>query len=290
MDHIQAVKTQLDLLGYPYSQVNLLQDEEDVLVARAVSTGGQAVLKVYLAPEYRREIANYRLLAELGVPTLRVLGATEMSLLLEDVDISLSLRLGREEDLASPKAGTLIARWYKRLHDQGRTYLHNHPDAALYQEIEALTAENLRLVQDRTGAPSLAVWALLEEKLPDIRRAVESLVPTLNYNDFYYTNLIMARDGSSAMMYDYDLLGQGYAWADVRNVCSSLEPEAKAAFLREYGSTDPQEKLVDDVVCPLTTLYAACKEKSFPKWAQSSLDCLQGKMTESLRKLLAGSW
>ena len=37
---------------------------------------------------------------------------------------------------------------------------------------------------------------------------------TLTYNDFYYTNLAVLKDGTSAIMFDYNLLGKGYAYAD----------------------------------------------------------------------------
>lgn len=284
MEHMEAVRRQLELLGHPSGDVHFIQEEKDVLVARVP---GPAVIKVYLAREYSREIENYRLLGELGISTLRVLGSTECALLLEDIDVSPSLRLGRPEDLRDPEVGALIAGWYKRLHDRSREYLTEHSDVKLYRETDALTLENMRMVRERTGTAGLPVWALLEERLPKLRRAVESLAPTLNYNDFYYTNLIIARDRSSAMMYDYDLLGRGYAFADVRNVCASLEPGAREVFLQEYGDADPREKLVDDVVCPLCTLCLAFEQESFPGWARSSLEYLKGGLRESLERLLA---
>ena len=35
---------------------------------------------------------------------------------------------------------------------------------------------------------------------------------TLTYNDFYYTNMMVAKDKSSALMFDYNLLGKGYVY------------------------------------------------------------------------------
>ena len=87
---------------------------------------------------------------------------------------------------------------------------------------------------------------------------------TLTYNDFYYTNLAVARDGGSALMYDYGLLGAGYAYADVRNVCSALRGGAREAFLEEYGPVDGDEARLDAVVSVLNGLISAYGRERLP--------------------------
>ena len=94
---------------------------------------------------------------------------------------------------------------------------------------------------------------------------------TLTYNDFYYTNMVVARDGSAAFMFDYNLLGKGMVVSDLRNVTYSLSPAAKDAFLAAYGPFDPLEEMLDDVVSPVVTLWLACQRQSFPNWAVDAL-------------------
>lgn len=81
--------------------------------------------------------------------------------------------------------------------------------------------------------------------------------------------MVVAKDTSSALMFDYNLLGKGYAYTDVRNILSSLSEEAGKAFLDEYGAFDPMEKALDDVVSVVVTLYLACQRDVFPLWAQA---------------------
>ena len=73
-------------------------------------------------------------------------------------------------------------------------------------------------------------------------------------------------------MLDYNLLGKGYAYSDVRNVLSSLSEEAGNAFLDAYGEFDPTEKALDDVVSVVITLFLACQYDRFPGWAKRLID------------------
>ena len=109
---------------------------------------------------------------------------------------------------------------------------------------------------------------------------------TLTYKDFYYTNLIVAKDNSSAMMFDYNLLGKSYAYSDVRNVISSLTPNARETFLREYGETDPLETIIDDVVSVIVTLYFACQKEQFPLWAKPALNVVETDLMHKVDRML----
>lgn len=193
------------------------------------------------------------MLRSLGVPTLRVLGSTDRALLLEDLEGG-NYRPGRPEDLDDPEAAALIARWYRELHGRGYAHVESAGEG-LYDENDALTAENIEAVRARTG--ELPVWRLIEANWGKIRAAIDGARRTLTYNDFYYTNLAVARDGSSALMFDYGLLGKGYAYADIRNVLSSLSPAAGEAFLAGYGPFDAREEQIDGVANVLLGLYWA---------------------------------
>lgn len=110
---------------------------------------------------------------------------------------------------------------------------------------------------------------------------------TLTYNDFYYTNMMVAKDKSSALMFDYNLLGKGYVYTDLRNVMSSLSAEAGNAFLEEYGGYDSAEAALDGVVSVVVALYQTCQRETFPSWARcllqeidatfpGKIECLEG--------------
>ena len=97
--------------------------------------------------------------------------------------------------------------------------------------------------------------------------------------------MIVEKDTSSALMFDYNLLGKGYAYGDVRNVLSSFSKEAGAAFLEAYGAVDPLEQALDDVVSVVTSLFFACQREPFPRWAQSLLQEMKTSMTGNIANL-----
>lgn len=47
----------------------------------------------------------------------------------------------------------------------------------------------------------------------------------------------MAKDRSSAFMFDYNLLWVGYKYNDIRNVNSALNEEMKKMFLETHSQT-----------------------------------------------------
>ena len=77
-------------------------------------------------------------------------------------------------------------------------------------------------------------------------------------------------------MFDYNLLGKGTVYGDIRNVTSSLSPEAAKAFLQEYGEdADEEQKKADAFIAPLVTLAGACECAVFPPWAKAALEELK---------------
>lgn len=143
----------------------------------------------------------------------------------------------------------------------------------------------LRADRDDTVAAGLPVWRLIGENWDKIKAAVDGARRTLTYNDFYYTNLAVARDGGSALMYDYGLLGAGYAYADVRNVCSALRGGAREAFLEEYGPVDGDEARLDAVVSVLNGLCSAYSRERAPAWAAGLLAELRGGLYGRVERL-----
>lgn len=250
--------------------IEILQRKDGVLTERIRTGEETAIRKTFETPEHTREIANYRLLSHLNVPTLQVLSHTENTITLEDIAASTHWRLGTPDDLSDPGVAAAIARWYKNLHQHGR----GEATDEMYDESDLFTRENIRTLPEFTKLHNHPVWNVLESNFDAIRSAVESLPKTITYNDFYWTNLAVSKDGREALMFDYNLMGKGYAYSDIRNVTVSLSPTAAAAFLREYGPTDPLERAVDDILSPIITLILASRRDTFPSWAQDSLKAL----------------
>ena len=155
----------------------------------------------------------------------------------------------------------------------------------MYDEANFFTLENIACIKEKTGIQEAPAWVLLEQNYAAIKDLLRKARRTITYNDFYYTNMVVAKDKSSALMFDYNLLGKGYAYTDVRNVLSALSEKAGNAFLDEYGVFDPVEKALDDVISVVVTLYLACLRDEFPWWAQALLDELDTTFIEKIECL-----
>lgn len=130
------------------------------------------------------------------------------------------------------------------------------------------------MIRDKSGTKDNPIWPFILDNLPQITKVISNLNETLTYNDFYWTNLTMRKDRSAALMFDYNLMGIGYRYSDIRNVCSSLSVKSKVAFLEEYGEIDEREKTVDDIISPLIALVIAFQRPAFPFWANQSLQLI----------------
>jgi hypothetical protein len=276
-------ESELREMGTSFDKLTEMQYKDGVSLWRVKDGERSLVLKCFDTEDYRREIGNYQILASLGVPTLSVAAHTSASLLLEDINRS-EYRLGVEADLSSADTAALIAEWYRKLHTNGKSYAQTHE---LYDETDVITRESLQKIKEKTNTADLPVWTEIENNFDCIIATIKAPPRTLTYNDFYYTNLAVKRDGSAAIMYDYNLLGKGYAYSDLRNVCSSLGSEANAAFLAAYGAFDEREILIDDVAGVLTALHFACQREHFPKWAGETLrKVTSGELSAAVRDLL----
>ena len=277
-------ESELRRMGIPFRSLSLIRQKDGVVVWR-VTTGTESyVMKYFDKPEYRREIAIYDIMQLSGIPTLKFIAHTDRSLLMEDIERS-DYRLGTAEDIRNPKIAKLVAGWYKTLHENGREYANTHP---LYDECDCLTMENIQLIQEKIGTGELPVWRTVEDQFTRIQSITVNLPRTLTYNDFHYTNLVVARDGTAAMMFDYNMLGKGYVYSDIRNVCGHLgSEEARTAFLSTYGCFDEKEVAVDNVVSVLTSLYIACQREHFPGWGNVLLAMVRdGRLQAAVEKLL----
>ena len=276
-------ESELQRMNIVWINLTLIRDKDGVSVWRVTADAESYVMKCFDKPEYRREITNYQLLQSLGVPTLRVIACASCSLVIEDIERS-DYRLGTSDDMNDPNVARLIASWYKILHQKGRDYLKTYD---FIDEYDKLTIENLKLVQIKTKTSDAQVWRVIEDYFEQIRSAVMSLPRTLVYTDFHFTNLAVARDGSSALIFDYNFLYKSYVYSDIRNVCWDFSEETKAAFMSEYGGYDEREVIVDDVAEALSGLVIASQREVFPNWAVDSVeDIKNGRLLAAVERLL----
>lgn len=262
---------QLARWGVQNPVCSLIRDKGGISLYRVKAEGRAYVLKLFEKAEDTREIENYRLLADLGIPTLPLLKADEKAILLPDVEADPRYRLGVAQDMSDVQVAGAVAKWYKELHNKGRAYLSGRK-TLLYDESDVITETNMEFVAEKTNTKENGLWKAMADRFTLIRDKIDALPRTLTYNDFYWTNLIVAKDKESAFMFDYNLLGKGIAYGDIRNVTSSLSEEAGAAFCKEYGVEGiAEEAVADRVLSPLVTLYFACEQQEFPDWAGQSL-------------------
>ena len=280
------LQEELALLGVPDAAARILREKDGVTVARVECGGASYICKCFAREEHRREIANYALLARLGVPTLRVAATARRSILLEDLETSGAWRLAREDDLGDERTVRALARWYRTLHDAGRAWVAAN-GADLYDESDRFTRETLARLRLLPGAADLPVWSALDARFGDVRRLLDETPRALAYNDFDWSNMAVARDGSAALMFDYNFLGKGYVWGDLCNAAWPLTPALRAAFLDEYGPHDPREELLHRVVSPIVTLSLAAERPVFPSWGRGALALLRDDVPRALEELFS---
>jgi len=279
----------LNLLG---ATTELIQNHDGVQVYRVSLGGHRYVLKTFENRAHAREIENYNLLNLLNIATLPLLRSTPTALLLPDITYDAIFRLGNASDFDDDDTARAIARWYKTLHDAGRR---NSFPSNLYDENELITLHNLKAVGEKTETIDNPLWSMIIANFTEISDKIASIPRTLTYNDFYWTNLVVARDRKSAFMLDYNLLGKGYAYADIRNVTTWLSESAAAAFLAEYGNQNINglEVAADKVIAPLVSLIYAFVNYNFslanhPDWVAPSLSALNsGSLLKNLEGWLA---
>lgn len=254
---------------------DVLSDEDGVLVVAGTLDDLPVVVKRFASTAGRREVATYRLLERLGVPTLPLLGSGPDWVILEELT-SAGYRKATADDLADPQIARLVAQWYDALHAAGDTLA---SEAIDFSELDLIDEAGLTAVEARWPdlAPTLA-WA--RGQLPAWRELLASLPRTLTHNDFWFTNLAVHWDGSSALLYDYNLTGMGLRASDLRNVLLGLTPAAGRAFLSRYeelaaarGVELPEEAArLDRETSHLVALIMASDLPETPAWAQPALD------------------
>jgi len=282
-------------LQKPIRDFQLIRAKSGVYVYKCVYDGTLAVVKYFESESDRREILNYRILTQHGIPTIKTLELGKTALVMEDISASKNWRLGAPEDFADVNVAKSLAQWYFTLHESGSAI--SELDT-LYFEFDKITEENLKLlIQKFPKAEELFSFVL--NRYSKLKELIYKPIFTLTYNDFYWTNFVVQKDKKAAMMFDYNFLGRGYRFSDFRNVCSSLSDKTKAVFtdgynrlyLERHGHTyefAELEERIDDLMEPLFSLFVAFTEReTFPDWAKEYKDeAINGCLLAKAKRLL----
>lgn len=288
MNIIENIYKELFKLGLSetnHIDLQKIRDKDGIYLFRVNYKNKYYIIKYFFKKEYKREIKNYSILKDLNISTIKVFAHTDRSILLEDLERSENYRLGVKSDLSDIEVARLLAEWYLDLHNKGQKYIVDKCDN-FYREIDIITKENLELVKYRSNTSGYKVWSIILDNYDLIFNKIEDLEKTLTYNDFYCTNLAVSNHRKKAIMFDYNLLGIGYRYSDIRNVCSSLSEEAGKAFIKEYGNINETEKVMDDGLSILITLIFAYKRSKFPEWAKKSLNAVfNGELERAFKRI-----
>jgi hypothetical protein len=281
--------------GMRPDDLSLLRAKAGVYVYRCTYGGAPAIVKYFERESDRREILNYRLLMKSRIPTMRVLAFGKASLVMEDGATSADWRLGTAEDMRDPEVAVSLARWYFDLHERGSRI----PELdTLYCEYDGVTEEKLKALCDRLpGAADTFSFILVRYR--KLRELIDSVRCTLTYNDFHWTNCLVRKDKQAALMFDYQLLGRGYRYADLRNVAALLSRDAYKAFADEYArlyvlehgrrrtDEESKERTIYNVAAVLFELVSAYELERFPSWAiEAKARALSGRLLVDARRLL----
>ncbi len=270
-----------------FSHWQNVREKDGVLLACAKDDAGESwVIKTFRKPEFRREIQAYELLQLLGVRTLRWQRSGLEAIALEDLTTSPDLRLANPEDMDDPSIAVNLAVWYRQLHEAG-SRLDEAMLKSLYSETNFFNLEAFSKIAKATNSEELHFWKFLDKNYDQIRGKLNFLKPTLTYNDFFYVNMAVSRDGSAALMFDYNFLGWGYRAMDLLNVQSPLSPIAGAAFRDAYGKIDSKEELACRFLCPLTSIAMTMERPSLPDWFEEEwLKLTSGELEKAIREFL----
>jgi len=265
----------------PIQDFQLIRAKSGVYVYRCLYDGTPAVAKYLQKEDDRREILNYRILAQHGIPTIETYAFGKATLIMEDISYSEEWRLGIAEDLQDAAVSKILAQWYFTFHENGAAVTGLD---TLYFEYDSITEENLKVLIQKFPSAKATLQFILTH-CDKLRGLIYKPSFTLTYNDFYWTNLVARKDKSAAMMFDYNLLGKGYRFSDFRNVCWHMSCEAKATFVDEYnrlyfekhGSTRTEseklEQSIDAVASGLFSLIVAFTQHEHnPNWGKCSKD------------------
>ena len=268
--------------------IETIQDRHGRIVLRVKTKDNQVIVKYFENTDSAREIDNYKLLINLGVPTIKVFHLSSNMIIMEDLAASSDFRMATEDELNSVEVVKNLAIWLKDLHTKGKKANKSN----LYSEKDLLLdLQNNVLIDNepiQQKFKNLITDDILSSQillaLPNIIDKFDSLAITLTHNDGGVMQLVVGKD--SALMLDYDRLGRGYRYIDISNALSFIPSSLHNEFLLAYGKTDwEDEKAFHSLFGSLVAIITAIEEhKENKAWAQSTLQYIKSDSFKSKLK------
>ena len=208
----------INFISNPYS-FTFIREKFGISVFRIIHNEKSYVGKYFNNTQIRgrKEIKYYSLLESIGVPTIKMVAHTDCLILMEDLEKDSNYRHGKESDLTDPTIVRNIAKWFKLLHTNSRSYSRLDELGYFSYSKRELTTENITNVMEKSNYDDNELWNLLFNNLELLTKTFYRLCNTIIYTDFYWDNLAVALDNSSAVMFDYNCMNRGYAYADIRH-------------------------------------------------------------------------
>ena len=273
----------------------LIREKWGVHVYRCTYENKPAVVKYFENEGDKREIKNYCILNEHNIPTIKVFAYGEASIVMEDIVASDDWRLGIAEDFQDAEVAKSLAHWYFNFHEQGLAV----PELnTLEGEFDMITEARLNMLCEKLPEAA-GTFRYILSQYDKLRKILDTPTYTLTYNDFYWSNFIVRKNKQAALMFDYNLLGRGYRYSDMRNVCWSLSEETRIIFTDEYNrlyfdkygmdrtAENAAEKRIDDVMDDLYQFVIALERKNFTEWAEKHKnEAVDGTLLNKVKELL----
>ena len=283
----RAVMDELKVAGFTeHWTIQPIREKSGIYVFRITKHGESYVCKYFSEEQpHGMETLFYTIFASIGVPTLKVIAHTKNLIVLEDILTNSQYRLGSEADTSDPQVAYHIGNWFRKLHDNGRTYA-DLSNIGLLDTVEnELSNHKIRVAMEKSNTPDNPFWSRLMDNLGRIKRTHARLCDTLVHHDFWWDNLAVAKDASSALMFDYNYVYRSYAYTDVRHVLSVLSETAGIAFMEGYGDCSEQEKLFEEMYRTISGLIAAYNMDEFPEWGKGFEAMLRnGELVQLMQK------
>lgn len=279
---IDLLKEEIYKLGLHYNSFSEIQNKDGIFVYRLSDGNKTAIIKYFEKEEFKRELICYQKLKDAHMQTIPLIGQTDNAIIMEDLSNSYKYRLANEEDLLEQSIIEALALWYKKLHSIKLT---DEEKNNFYSEFKLLTKDNIEKIKKFDPENDAFSFFMTNEKY--LVKQYYNYPICLNYNDFYYTNMIVAKDKSTALMFDYNLMGVGHSYNDLQNVLCQLNETMKKVFLEVYGDYNKGEELVNSWSSHLVTLIKASQRNNFPFWAENSFNLLKdGSILKSMKESL----
>ncbi len=277
MSVVNKVKKELDYIGFEYDgDVNAIEIRDDVSLFKICDEENFYLVRYY--EDNSDVLWKYKLLEKYGIETGRVNVESSKIIALLDLQYSEEYRVGNKEELNNEKVVKCLARWYKKLHlvdVEKRNFRFNFDRNCLIRIMN-----KLRLQDDET-------LVYIYNNFDNIKLKYERINKSFVIGKFSLDSLGVLNNCEKIIISDLQGLSVGNRYSDIRLFIDCLNLDMRDVFFSEYGEVNEDEIIIDEVMSVIENLYEACKESSFPVWANQSLVKVHNKdLLKSVKRLV----